>query len=238
MAAFVPLYIGDCAPSTLRGALAGAFQLSIGIGLIIGTAVDYGTRNRTDSSSYLIPMTVQAILPLFLMIACFIWLPESPRWLAEKGKVEKARRSLSRLAGSSNSDQVENDLLMITASIDQAHENTNGSWKELIIPGPESRKLMISIGMAGEWCNQTLLKFTPDVCSGISMEPSFWYQLCRQLRSCDHQLDWYRQPLRRESRSLLRSATRNHDLSIPFRTCRSAKMRHGFYGGNWPHRYC
>lgn len=151
MAAFVPLYIGDCAPASLRGALAGAFQLSIGIGLIIGTAVDFGTQNRTDSGSYLIPMTVQAILPLSLMVACFLWLPESPRWLAEKGKVERARRSLSQLAGSGNQDQVEDDLLMITASIDHARENTLGSWKELIVPGPESRKLMISIGMAGKW---------------------------------------------------------------------------------------
>jgi SP family sugar:H+ symporter-like MFS transporter len=142
------LYIADCAPATLRGALTGAWQFSLGIGHIIGTATVYATQKRTDSGSYLIPMTVQAIMPLFLIAACVFILPESPRWLADKGNMDKARQSLVRLAGTTNAGNVDKELEFITESVEESHRQSKGSWKELFKPGPESRKLMITVGMA------------------------------------------------------------------------------------------
>jgi MFS family permease len=144
VAASVPLYIADCAPACLRGSLVAAYQFSVGIGLIFGTATVFGTNGRKGSGSYLIPMTVQAILPLCLIIACLIMVPESPRWLAEKGQLEEARKSLRQLAGKPDIN-VDGDLDLIIAGIEQQRNN---SWKGLL-SGPEARKLMLGIGMAG-----------------------------------------------------------------------------------------
>lgn len=143
-AASVPLYIAECAPPTLRGTLVAAYQFAVGIGLILGTATVFGMKDSNAKSGYLIPMTIQAVLPIVLIIACLTMVPESPRWLAEKGRTDMARKALHRLANKGDTT-VNEDLDAIVAGIEQQEK---GHWRELL-SGPEARKMMLGIGMAG-----------------------------------------------------------------------------------------
>ncbi|UKZ67817.1 uncharacterized protein TrAtP1_008976 [Trichoderma atroviride] len=91
-----PLYQSETAPKWIRGAIVGAYQLAITIGLLLAAVVNNATANRPDSGSYRIPIAVQFAWSLVLFIG-MIFLPETPRFLVRSGKLEKASAALSRM---------------------------------------------------------------------------------------------------------------------------------------------
>jgi SP family sugar:H+ symporter-like MFS transporter len=70
--------------------------LAITIGLLLAAIVDNGTKDRTDSGSYRIPIAIQFAWAIILVLGMLV-LPETPRFLIKKGKPEQAARSLARL---------------------------------------------------------------------------------------------------------------------------------------------
>jgi MFS family permease len=61
----------------------------VGFGCFFSSNLTFGWRG---------PIAFTCIPPLILLIGCF-WIPESPRWLISKGRVEEAWTVLSRLHG-------------------------------------------------------------------------------------------------------------------------------------------
>lgn len=96
VSALVPLYQSESAPKWIRGAIVGAYQLAITIGLFIAACANQGTHARQDSGSYRIPIAIQFVWAIILTVGMFI-LPETPRFLIKQGKYEEAARSMSRL---------------------------------------------------------------------------------------------------------------------------------------------
>ncbi|KAK8076541.1 general substrate transporter [Apiospora phragmitis] len=96
LSAVVPLYQSETAPKWIRGAIVGAYQLAITIGLLLAAIVDYATQDRQDTGSYRIPIAVQFLWAIIL-IGGMLVLPETPRFLVKKGKYERAVRSLCKL---------------------------------------------------------------------------------------------------------------------------------------------
>lgn len=93
---FAQLYLQESAPPHLRGLALAIYQWWCSLGTLIGTIVDNFTEPLEGRQSYLIPLGLIYIVPTFLSVA-IIFLPESPRWLAQVGKYEQARESLVRL---------------------------------------------------------------------------------------------------------------------------------------------
>ncbi|KAI5860803.1 hexose transporter [Durotheca rogersii] len=96
ISALIPLYQSETAPRWIRGAIVGAYQLAITIGLLLAAIVDYATQYRQDTGSYRIPIAVQFAWAIIL-IGGMLFLPETPRYLIRKGQYDKAARSLGRL---------------------------------------------------------------------------------------------------------------------------------------------
>ncbi|KAL9947314.1 Plasma membrane low glucose sensor [Verticillium nonalfalfae] len=96
LSAVVPLYQSETAPKWIRGAIVGAYQLAITIGLLLAAIVDYSTKDRNDTGSYRIPIAIQFAWALIL-IGGMLVLPETPRYLIKKGQLDKAANALSRL---------------------------------------------------------------------------------------------------------------------------------------------
>ncbi|KAF2995439.1 Plasma membrane low glucose sensor [Neopestalotiopsis sp. 37M] len=96
LSAIVPLYQSETAPKWIRGAIVGAYQLAITIGLLLAAIVDYATKDRNDTGSYRIPVAVQFAWAIILIVGMLL-LPETPRYLIKKGDYDRAARSLSRL---------------------------------------------------------------------------------------------------------------------------------------------
>lgn len=92
----VPLYQSETAPKWLRGAIVGTYQLSITIGLLLAAIVNNATKARDDSGSYRIPVALQFVWSIILFTGA-LFLPESPRYLVKRGRLNKAMASLSRL---------------------------------------------------------------------------------------------------------------------------------------------
>lgn len=96
LSAVVPLYQSETAPKWIRGAIVGAYQLAITIGLLLAAIVDWATANRQDTGSYRIPIAVQFAWALILITGMLL-LPETPRYLIKRGKLDQAAKALSRL---------------------------------------------------------------------------------------------------------------------------------------------
>lgn len=96
ISALIPLYQSETAPKWIRGAIVGAYQFAITIGLLLAAVVDNATHLRNDTGSYRIPVAVQFAWAIVL-IGGMLVLPETPRYLIKRGHMDKAAHSLGRL---------------------------------------------------------------------------------------------------------------------------------------------
>lgn len=96
ISAMIPLYQSETAPKWIRGFIVGAYQLAITIGLLLAAVVNNSSKDRDDTGSYRIPIAVQFAWSLVLIIG-LLFLPETPRFLIKKNRMDKAARALGRL---------------------------------------------------------------------------------------------------------------------------------------------
>ncbi|PSR90323.1 high-affinity glucose transporter [Coniella lustricola] len=96
ISALVPLYQSETAPKWIRGAIVGAYQFAITVGLLLAAVANNGTARRQDTGSYRIPIAIQFAWAIILIGGMLI-LPETPRYLIKRGRHDKAARSLGRL---------------------------------------------------------------------------------------------------------------------------------------------
>ncbi|KAL9034699.1 MAG: hypothetical protein Q9214_006928 [Letrouitia sp. 1 TL-2023] len=116
VSAILILYMSECSPKKVRGAIVSGYQFCITIGLLLASCVDYGTQDRLDTGSYRIPIAVQMLWAIILAAGLFL-LPESPRYFVKRGKIDKAGAVLARLRGQPlDSDYVQHELAEIVAN--------------------------------------------------------------------------------------------------------------------------
>lgn len=116
VSAIIILYMSEIAPRKVRGAIVSGYQFCICIGLLLASAVDYATQERTDSGSYRIPIGLQMVWALILALGLFL-LPESPRFFVKKGQLDKAAITLARLRDQPvDSSYIQDELTEIVAN--------------------------------------------------------------------------------------------------------------------------
>ncbi|CAI4874429.1 ADS_G0011740.mRNA.1.CDS.1 [Saccharomyces cerevisiae] len=81
-------------PKHLRGTLVSCYQLMITAGIFLGYCTNFGTKNYSNSVQWRVPLGLCFAWALF-MIGGMTFVPESPRYLAEVGKIEEAKRSIA-----------------------------------------------------------------------------------------------------------------------------------------------
>ncbi|PHI31285.1 sugar porter family MFS transporter [Budvicia aquatica] len=106
-----PLYLSEIAPEHIRGSMISMYQLMITIGILAAflsdTALSYSGQWRWMLGIITIPAVVLFVGVLFL--------PESPRWLAIKGRISTAEKVLLLLR--STNDEARNELEEIRDSL-------------------------------------------------------------------------------------------------------------------------
>ena len=75
--AIVPVYNGETAPKSIRGAMLVLYQLQIIIGLLLSYIVDLATHTIANSASWRVPVGLQMVWGLIMLSGIF-FLPESP----------------------------------------------------------------------------------------------------------------------------------------------------------------
>jgi sugar porter (SP) family MFS transporter len=89
-----PLYLAEMAPKERRGAIVSLNQFCITFGILVSYLVDYALTGVKGDWRWMLGAGAVPGLVLFLGM---LVLPESPRWLAGKGRVDEARLALRRM---------------------------------------------------------------------------------------------------------------------------------------------
>jgi SP family galactose:H+ symporter-like MFS transporter len=134
----VPLYISEVSPASARGWQVSLFQFAITVGILAAYLVDYAFAG-SGSWRWMLGL---AVVPGLALGLGMLVLPESPRWNAQRGNAEQARKVLAKIRGT---QEVDAELQQIEATLNQAHEH--GRLSDLWLP--EVRVAMvIGIGLA------------------------------------------------------------------------------------------
>jgi len=98
MASFLsPMYIAELVPARVRGSLVAVNMLAITSGIVVAYLVDYGL-SGIQGWRYMFGL---AALPSIALVIGMWRLPDSPRWLISKSKIEQATQVLRRVRSES-----------------------------------------------------------------------------------------------------------------------------------------
>jgi len=122
------MYTNEIAPARWRGGLGFMYQLAIVVGLVFSAYVDWVLAKWLDPASSWRWMFASELIFVAGFAALLFLVPESPRWLAERGREGEAERIFLRIDGA---EFAAAELAEIRRSL--AAEV--GSFRELFEPG-------------------------------------------------------------------------------------------------------
>ena len=103
-----PMYIAEVSPPRIRGRMVSIYQLTIVIGILMTNLVNYSLRNYGDDAWRW--MFGLGAVPAGIFTAGVLFLPESPRWLVQTGRSEKAKRALASLGDQQYASETYNSI--------------------------------------------------------------------------------------------------------------------------------
>ena len=123
-----PMYIAEITPARFRGRMVAVNQIAIVAGIALTSFINYFIAKAGDQS-WLIQdgwrwMFGLGVVPAVLFAVLLIRIPESPRWLIERGDDDKAGRILEKVGGA---EFARAEFAAIKASVSQE----KGTWGEL-----------------------------------------------------------------------------------------------------------
>ncbi|KAK8023731.1 alpha-glucoside transport [Apiospora rasikravindrae] len=121
-----PAYASEILPLALRSYLTAYVNMCFAIGQFIGAGVIQGLLKRNDEWSYRIPFAVQWVWPVPLFVIC-LFMPESPWWLVQKGRLEEAEHVLRQVTCGPQRDKAPQTLAMMVHTNGIEHEIEVGS---------------------------------------------------------------------------------------------------------------
>nr|GAT43894.1 predicted protein [Mycena chlorophos] len=134
MSDLAPLYQAEIAHPSIRGRLTTLQQFMLGIGAFVASWVTYACTARLAGkpAEWRLPLGIQ-IIPAIPLFSFILFLPESPRWLAEHNQPDLALTTLARLhANGDTSDPfVVAQMKDIEADLARSAEIGEATWGEL-----------------------------------------------------------------------------------------------------------
>ncbi|KAA8917508.1 hypothetical protein TRICI_000374 [Trichomonascus ciferrii] len=132
----VPMFQSETAPKDIRGTLVSSFQLFVTLGIFIGYCVCYGTNERTDTGAWRIPLGLTFLWALILLIGV-AFMPESPRYLLSKDRVDEALKSMCYVNKRDSDDPlIKLSMDEIVAAIEHERDVGTAGWGQVFIGNP------------------------------------------------------------------------------------------------------
>ncbi|KAK6797540.1 hypothetical protein RDI58_005242 [Solanum bulbocastanum] len=139
-----PVYIAEISPTVARGSFTSFPEIFINLGILLGYVSNYAFSGLSPHINWRVMLGVGILPSVFIGIALFV-IPESPRWLVMKNRIDEARLVL--LKTNENANEVEERL----AEIQHAAGHVNAEkyeekavWRELLNPSPGVRRMLIT----------------------------------------------------------------------------------------------
>ncbi|KAF2118421.1 general substrate transporter [Lophiotrema nucula] len=166
----IPMYSAEMAPKHIRGRMGSMFQFFFTLGVMTSYWVTYAVSVHIKPSSrqWQIPIGLQ-LVPGGLLGLGMLFLKESVRFLAKKGRNEEALESLIWIRGG-DSEEVREEMDQIIAGVEAEHLQTEGfKWKEVIQPANRYRlfitvTIQIGVQLTG---NTSLAYYAPQVFAAV-----------------------------------------------------------------------
>jgi sugar porter (SP) family MFS transporter len=113
-----PMYISEISPPAIRGKLVSLYQLAITVGILGSYLINAWLLNQSAGQTIFVSSKLTMVfktevwrgmlgmeaIPAALFFILLIFVPESPRWLVIKGKIEKAKLILIKTSGEHESE--------------------------------------------------------------------------------------------------------------------------------------
>lgn len=150
-----PMYIAEISPAEIRGKLVSLNQLAIVVGILAAQIVNWALAGDNQQWNVELGwrwMFWAEAFPALIFLVLAIIIPESPRWLAMNGKVEKARGIFNRIGGEAYAEQ---ELKSIA---DMPVQKEEGGLS-VLFSKPYRLVLMIGIIVAvfQQWCGTNVI---------------------------------------------------------------------------------
>ena len=150
-----PMYIAEVSPARWRGRLVALNQLTIVVGILAAQIVNWLIAERVPdgATAEMIRMSwngqygwrwmfTAVAVPSVIFFFSVLFVPESPRWLVMKGRVNPARRTLSRIGGDAYAAEAMAEIQSTAAPQGRIR------WAELLSRGPLRNVVAIGIVLA------------------------------------------------------------------------------------------
>ena len=136
-----PIYISEVSPARIRGTLVSLYQLAVTVGFLLAYLANWVIDSNGDlsvtgglwtniwNSEMWRGMLGSETLPAMLFFFIIFFIPESPKWLIVKGKMEKASVVLSKIYA--DQEDIDNEI----NTTEESMSGDKGSWSDLLKPG-------------------------------------------------------------------------------------------------------
>ena len=132
-----PLYLAEIAPKGRRGFIVSLNQFCITAGILLSYIVDFCLADVAGNWRW---MLGAGAVPGVILFLGMLTLPDSPRWLAGRGRMDEARRALARMRRPA---EVEPEL----AELRSERQGKTAPWSALLARGAR-RPLIIGSTLA------------------------------------------------------------------------------------------
>lgn len=138
IASFIsPMYIAELVPAKVRGSLVAVNMLAITTGIVVAYLSDYAL-SGIHGWRYMFGL---AAIPSIILTVAMWKLPDSPRWLIGKSRVEQARRVLQRA-------RTESDVSAEIADIQKSMEKQGAGGMTGLFEPSLRMPLIVGAGLA------------------------------------------------------------------------------------------
>ncbi|KUL84257.1 hypothetical protein ZTR_06949 [Talaromyces verruculosus] len=146
--ATVPVWQSEISGSSHRGSHVVTEGLFVSVGIAVSLWIDLGfSFIDTSSVAWRVPLILQTSLAIFAMIF-ILQLPESPRWLLGKGRVDEAREILTILRDVDPEDEkVRVEIADVQRSLELVQ---HASRLDLFKMGDKRNAHRLALGMTGQ----------------------------------------------------------------------------------------
>ncbi|KAH8898093.1 sugar transporter [Thozetella sp. PMI_491] len=165
--ATTPVYLAECCTPKHRGTILSIQGLTSIVGMLIAYWLDYGTSFYDTDFQWRFPLAFQGFFAVNMAIFV-IWLPDSPRWLVLRDRVEEAKTVLSALHNlPEDHAEVQLNLLEIQTAQELASRGGPFKYKELFSGGKLQnwRRTIITAGIMvmQQWTGANFINYYAPV---------------------------------------------------------------------------